>query len=80
MEKIKEIFIVLGMFFIVILLVFGIGSCMKHADKTEYNNGVCQKCGGHLEYEQAVGHQYFTSYIYKCNKCGDRIELYYSPD
>ena len=80
MEKIKEILIVLAMLFAALLLVGSLYSCMRHVDKTEYNNGVCQKCGGHLEYEQAVGHQYYTSYIYKCDKCGDRIELYYSPD
>ena len=80
MEKIKEIFVVIGIFVAILLLAFGIVSCMKHADKIEYNNGVCKKCGGHLEYEQAIGHQYDTSYIYKCDKCGDRIELFYYPD
>ncbi len=80
METIKDILIVIGVFVVILLLVGGIWLCVEHADKTEYNNGVCQECGGHLEYEQAVGHQYSTSYIYKCDKCGKRIELYYSPD
>lgn len=80
MEIIKEILVVIGIFVAILLLVGGIWLCMEHVDKTEYNHGVCQECGGHLEYEQAVGHQYLTSYIYKCDKCGKRIELYYSPD
>lgn len=84
MEKIyeigKEILVVIGMLCVGLILVGGIRSCMKHVDKNEYNDGICQKCGGHLEYEQAVGHQYFTTYMYKCENCGKRIELNYNPD
>ena len=49
--------------------------CSKDQDEKEWNNGYCE-CGGHFEYEQAVGHQYRTSYIYKCDSCGRRIEVW----
>lgn len=26
-------------------------------------------------YQQAVGHEYFTHYIYRCEKCGKTIEV-----
>lgn len=40
----------------------------------EYNNGTCLHCGGHYIYQQAVGNQYFTSYIYICDGCGKMIK------
>ena len=43
-------------------------------ESAKWNNGYCE-CGGHWEYEQAVGHQYSTSYIYRCDNCGKRIEV-----
>lgn len=52
------------------LLVIGLVSCGRAA----WNNGYCA-CGGHWRYEQAVGHQYGTFYIYRCDKCGKRIEI-----
>ena len=42
----------------------------------EYNDGICKECGGHYEYVESVGHKHSTSYIYKCDKCGHRIETY----
>lgn len=43
--------------------------------RKQYNNGVCLKCGGNYEMYQAVGHGISTSYIYKCDNCGNTIEL-----
>ena len=40
-----------------------------------YNNGIHKGCGGHWVYETAIGHQYTTSYIYQCDKCGITIEI-----
>ena len=47
-----------------------------------YNNGICKICGGTYEFQNAVGHQFTTDYIYKCNQCGDLIEIntYYKDD
>ena len=47
----------------------------NHDDKL-WNNGRCNVCGGTFEYEQAVGHRSSTSYIYVCDGCGKRIEIY----
>ena len=43
------------------------------ADK--YNNGVCQNCGGHYVFKQAVGHQVSTEYMYVCDRCGNMIQI-----
>ena len=48
---------------------------IKHDDKL-WNDGHCDVCGGAWEYEQAVGHRSSTSYIYVCEDCGKRIEIY----
>lgn len=47
----------------------------SHDDRV-WNNGHCE-CGGTWEYEQAVGHKSSTSYIYVCDKCGERIEMFH---
>ena len=53
----------------------------KNAAIERYNNGICRDCGGEYEYDQAVGHYYSTTYIYKCDKCGNIVELKdYVPD
>lgn len=59
----------------IIGVIIGVAKCSKEHDEKEWNNGYCE-CGGHFEYEQAVGHQYRTSYIYKCDSCGKRIEVW----
>lgn len=56
-------------------VIVGATKCLNEHDEKEWNNGYCE-CGGHFEYEQAVGHQYRTSYIYKCDSCGRRIEIW----
>lgn len=56
-------------------IIIGVVKCSKEQEEKEWNNGYCE-CGGHFEYEQAVGHQYRTSYIYKCDSCGRRIEVW----
>ena len=45
----------------------------KHSDDL-WNDGYCF-CGGQWEYEQAVGHRWSTTYIYRCDKCGYMIEI-----
>ncbi len=69
---------------VIILLIIGfcigLRSLEKKSDEKIYNNGICTECGGHYEYEQAVGHREDTTYIYKCNKCDKRIEVHYIID
>lgn len=57
-------------------LIFAVNKAsIKHDDKL-WNDGHCNICGGTWEYEQAVGHRSSTSYIYVCDTCGKRIELF----
>ena len=56
-------------------IIIGAVKCVNEHDEKLWNNGYCE-CGGHFEYEQAVGHQYSTTYIYTCDSCGKHIEIY----
>lgn len=62
----------IALLILLIIIVLFIQSC---ASNDLYNNGICQICGGNYEFYQAVGHQYFTNYLYKCDKCGNIIEV-----
>lgn len=71
-----------GFLTVVIVIAFVVGLIFvcsaaenSHDDKL-WNNGHCE-CGGTWEYEQAVGHRNSTSYIYICDKCGERIEMFH---
>lgn len=66
--------IILGSIFI-LGVIYGAVKCSNDQEEKEWNNGYCE-CGGHYEYQQAVGHQYKTSYIYECDSCGKIIELW----
>ena len=57
---------------LLVLIVLFISSCNS---SNTYNNGICKLCGGHYKFFQAVGHQFFTNYLYKCDKCGNIIEV-----
>lgn len=65
--------VILGFAFIVGVCI-GAVKCSREQGIKEWNNGYCE-CGGHWVYEQAVGHQYHTTYIYRCDECGKRIEV-----
>lgn len=61
---------------IIVWLIFALLNLSENNhDNDAWNNGHCE-CGGNWEYEQAVGHRYDTSYIYVCDECGKRIELF----
>lgn len=70
--KVKLIFVLLLLF---ILFLFNeIRGCDGN---NQYNNGYCP-CGGHWQYQQAIGrgkYNEYTDYIYKCDKCGRIIEV-----
>lgn len=57
-------------------LIFGTIKVSITHDEKLWNDGHCDVCGGTWQYEQAVGHRSSTSYIYVCEDCGKRIELY----
>jgi hypothetical protein len=60
---------------IVALLLLIYKNGLNREDKL-WNGGYCSVCGGAWKYEQAVGHRSSTSYIYVCENCGKRIELF----
>ncbi len=76
-EVIFESVVAIGV--VILIGAFLLSICSWSDDKKFYNG--CQ-CGGHWEYQQAVGHQTTTGYIYKCNKCGDLKEFgkYYDTE
>ena len=63
---------------LILLLIDFIRSCESSIN---YNDGICS-CGGYYIYQQAIGHQYWTDYLYICDKCGRAIEIseYYSEN
>ena len=58
-----------------IVLAFIIYACSVTMSTSVYNNGIHKNCGGHWIYENAIGHQYSTSYLYHCDKCGKTYEF-----
>lgn len=57
-----------------ILMIVVVTLLVSFFDTKSWNDGHC-KCGGNWVYEQAVGHEYFTTYLYTCDKCGKAIEI-----
>ena len=76
-DLIEAIFGVILFTVVIIAIIMGIANYCDHRqykkDVVTWNNGYCQ-CGGEWEYQQAVGHQVSTEYIYKCNKCNTLFE------
>ena len=77
----------LGFIIIVIIVVgislgifFGLNAIDRNAQLAKYNDGVCKACGGHYVYEQAVGHMYGTSYLYRCDGCDAMLEMDFLPE
>lgn len=56
-------------------IVIGAVTYLRWEEEKDWNNGYCE-CGGHWVYEQAVGHAYGTSYLYKCDECGKTIDIW----
>lgn len=75
-DYLPEIISIIVVISLVAALIFGVNkACIKYDEKL-WNGGHCDVCGGTWEYEQAVGHGSSTSYIYVCEDCGKRIELF----
>lgn len=73
LPEIMSIIVIISLF--AALCFGGYKAGIKHDEKL-WNDGHCDICGGAWEYEQAVGHRSSTSYIYVCEDCGKRIELF----
>lgn len=75
-DYLPEIITIIVIISLCAAIIFGVSKAeIKHDDKL-WNDGYCDVCGGTWEYEQAIGHRSSTSYIYVCEDCGKRIELY----
>jgi hypothetical protein len=59
---------------VVILLCVGLESCGNYVSNEKWNNGYCS-CGGKWVYDQPIGHQYSTYFLYECDKCGKTEEF-----
>lgn len=70
-----EITIIMFILLIIcVIITIHIGKVVENRQVEEWNNGYCA-CGGHWRYEQAIGHASDTTYLYMCEKCGERIEF-----
>jgi len=58
---------------ILALVVFILAFITLKASESTYNNGVCEKCGGHYVYVDCGGGRAVV-YVYKCDTCGHLIE------
>lgn len=78
-EIIKPLLIILLVFVILLIITDFVEDAISN---NRYNNGICQVCGGNYIYQQAIGHHFTTGYIYRCNKCGNLIEvnIYYNEE
>ncbi len=57
---------------ILLIVLYLMRSC---ASESLWNNGICSYCGGHYKFQQAIGHNHYTEYMYTCDKCGHSIEV-----
>ena len=80
-EYIKDIIIAVA-WFLVIAALLGILALIEIKDKEyqeeRWNNGICEKCGGHYHLVTAYTkgrNGSVTYYIYECDECGHKLEL-----
>lgn len=58
-----------------ILLLIALLFIRSCSSSVAWNNGICSYCGGHYKFQQAIGHQHMTDYLYTCDTCGRSIEV-----
>lgn len=64
----------------ILLLIIALAAIgIKIHNSITFNDGKCVNCGGRYVYQQAVGHEYSTYYIYKCEQCGKMVEVNIAP-
>jgi len=62
-------------FALCILLLIALLFIRSCSSSVAWNNGICSYCGGHYKFQQAIGHQHTTDYLYTCDTCGRSIEV-----
>lgn len=70
-DVIGRIVACVAMLFVCVLIFIG----CEAINDSSWNNGHCS-CGGDWVYQQAVGHDGYTTYMYKCDKCGKVNEFF----
>lgn len=60
-----------------LVIIMAIIFITNAVNSSQWNDGYCS-CGGRWRYQEAVGHRYSTTYIYKCDNCG-KVKEFYSP-
>jgi hypothetical protein len=72
--KLFAFILALGVLFLFILA----SMAGKQKAESPKLNGICKECNiGHYQFIQAVGHRGPTTYIVKCDNCGDTRETRY---
>ena len=67
-DNIETFFKVIAIAIVALIIIIPL-SCMN---TNKWNDGVHQGCGGHWQFEQAVGHMFTTDYLYICDKCATK--------
>ena len=74
-DKIFAFFLIFGVLFLFITLA---PIAEKQKAESPKLNGVCKECNiGRYQFIQAVGHRGPTTYIVKCDNCGNTRETKY---
>lgn len=60
---------------IISLIVLIVGIKIYSSEKLAWNNGICSECGGNYVFVEPIGHENYTSYFYKCDRCGKGIDI-----
>ena len=77
-DIIKGIAIFIGLFAIIVGIVFLGATVEKQRNEEIYNDGVCTNCGGHYKFVSAAKTRSTTTttyYYYQCDNCEKIIEL-----
>ena len=58
--------------------VVGVGKFTKYSEENYFNNGICQKCGGHFKY--IPGTEVKGQKGYKCDVCDNCVWIVFGTD
>ena len=60
---------------LIILAVVAGAFAVAGMELYRWNDGTCDKCGGHYEFVQAYGAARTSKYLYRCDECGRMNEF-----
>ena len=75
-KKNKELTAYIWAIILIVAIVTILIITINNSDKSEYNNGICLKCGGHYELFDVAGYNNNIAYYYKCQSCKNVIMTY----